>query len=129
MDTIDLAHKQQILNITNAARQTKTTLFSWPPDIELEKVDMLFLPGHGGLTGVRINYGGTTILPWGQTSSFVFGASERLGLPIGLYIAGPLSIVTTNTDNVAHLTQLVFYYHEFAPDSITPAQPFPLVTV
>lgn len=129
MDTVDLAAKVQVLNISNTKGQTKTTAFDFGHDVVWDAVSILFAPGHAGLTGVRITYQGNAILPWNQAAGQIQGDNERLRYDVGLYCTGKLSVVTINGDTYTHAWQLTFFYHEYQPSSPSSPITVPLVAV
>lgn len=130
MDTIDPLHKQAVVNITTPKSTNVTTAFALGRPVTLEKVDILFAPGHVALTGVRINYQGVAILPWNQPTLFVVGDSERLVFELGMYVSGGLSIVTHNGDTQPHQHMLTFHYMEYIERNSLQALPTPpLVTL
>lgn len=106
MDSIDATTKYLTLTISTPAHTaSKTTAFDLSSQGEkiLDALEILFAPGHAALTGVRVSYNGVVILPWNQNSAFILGNDERLIFDVGIYVAKPLSIVTTNTDAFPHV--------------------------
>ena len=98
MDTIDVASKFVVVDITTPKNTNAlTTTFNAGNRI-IRSVDVLFAPGHVGLTGIRFNYGGVTVLPWNQPTGFLVGDNERQHYELELYAPGPLSILTHNPD-------------------------------
>ena len=129
-DTIDVTRKHVISAVTipkaTGAQNTTVKL----GEVWLENVEAFFAPGHVALTGFRINYGGATILPWAQPTSFLYGDNERLQYPTDLYVSGPLTIVTHNADNVSHLILFTFRYRERTLNELgAGAAPLPTVIV
>lgn len=127
MDTIDVSAKYLVTNITRAAKATGNTVVQLGNRIA-ESVNLLFAPGHVGLTGVQIQYAGNTLLPFNQGALFVYGDNERLDYELGMYLPGPVTIRTTNTDTVPHSFQITFKVLEVALPGLLPvATPIPLV--
>lgn len=113
MDTIDVSAKYQTVDITTPKNTGAQTLVISVGDRIIRAVDVLFAPGHVGLTGVRLQYAGVTILPWNQPSNFIVGDSERLRFQLDLYAPGPLTIITHNGDSQAsHRHIFTFELHE-----------------
>ena len=123
MDTIDVAHRYQALS-TSLAKNQHNFAVNWTitdagGDI-LEELQVVFPAGHAGLTGVRVNYGGVTILPWNMPTTFLYGDNERQTYQMGIYVSGPLQVVFTNNDNVLHTFQLVAKTANVTPPPTVP---------
>lgn len=129
METIDVAVKYVTSTITtNKNTNTLNTVIDLGDRI-LQTVEILFAPGHVALTGVRLLMGGTAILPWNQPTSFIFGDNERLTFKLGIYVPGPITIVTHNADSVAHMHQITFALTEVPDKSSGLYTPVPLVVI
>lgn len=108
-DTIDVQAKYLTTQVNIAKNvATQTTLVDLGERM-LESFDAFFAPGHVGLTGFRILYGGVAIVPWNQSTSFIVGNNERRPFTLGLHVSGKLSIVTTNLDK-AYAHAIVFTF-------------------
>lgn len=129
MDTIDVSAKYQTVDITTPKSTNAQTQVISVGDRIIHAVDVLFAPGHVGLTGVRLLYGGITILPWNQPANFIVGDSERLHFQLDLYAPGPITIVTHNGDSQAsHRHIFTFELHERDLNAgIVQASPVPLL--
>lgn len=121
MDTLDVAFKYVTTTITRPAKTTVSQNVSLGNRIVVA-VNVLFAPGHVGLTGVAVQYGGLQILPYGQVGSFIYGDSERLDFDIGMYMPGPVTIRTTNADSAAHTFQLTWKLQEINLPGALPIQ-------
>lgn len=113
MDTIDVSAKFVVVDITTPKNTNAlTTTFNAGNRI-IKAIDVLFAPGHVGITGIRFSYAGVVILPWNQSTAFLVGDSERLRYEVDIYAPGPLSIVTHNPDaQNAHRHIVTFELHE-----------------
>lgn len=131
MGPIDVTTKYPTFDITTARNTNALNTVVTLGDFIVKSVDILFAPGHVGLTGVRLVYAGTTILPWNQPTKFVVGDSERLHYALGIYMPGPLTIVTHNGDGQAsHRHILTFECNERpTPGLIIPDAPLPQLIV
>lgn len=113
MDTIDPQWKHTVTNIavprsTNSQSTTVRLGDAW-----LESVDIFWLPGHVGLTGIRIQYGGDAIVPWNQLTQFIVGDNQDKTFQVGMYVPGPITVVTQNTDTFAHSFRLTWKWQEY----------------
>lgn len=105
--TIDVAAKYVSLTVPIPKNTTvQTTTFDLGERI-FESLSVLFAPGHAGLTGFRISYGGVTILPWNQPGGMIVGDNERRYFDMGLHVSGLLTIQTKNFDK-AYAHSIVF---------------------
>jgi hypothetical protein len=127
--TIDLGVKHVVTTIpigANIATQNTTVDLG---ERYLDVLDVLFRPGHAGLTGVRVSYGGVSILPWNQPTQFLLGDNERRRFDIGLHVAGPLTVTTRNLDKgFAHVFDLTWQVRELQLAS-EPPRSIPLLTL
>lgn len=98
MDTIDVSSKFIVSDITTPKNTNALNTLVPLGNRKLVSVDILFAPGHVGLTGVRLLYAGVAILPWNQPAGFIIGDAERLHYVLQLYAPGTLTIVTHNGD-------------------------------
>lgn len=109
MDTIDVSNKYVVSDITTPKNTNAKLTTVSVGDRIIVGVDILFAPGHVGLTGVRITYAGTVILPWNQPAGFIVGDSERLKFTMGLYAPAPLVITTHNGDPKADHRHIITF--------------------
>lgn len=127
---IDVAAKYLVTTVNLAKNVTTQSTAAALGERMLESVDVYFAPGHAGLTGVALSYGGVAILPWNQPGSFLLGNSERRVFEIGIHVSGPVTITTRNLDRgFAHAIVLTWKLTEIVltGESTLPTVP-PIVT-
>lgn len=127
MRTIDAATRHTQVGITTAKSTGNFNTTVQLANAYVDAVSILFAPGHAVLTGVRIQYGGNTILPWDGVGGYIVGDNERLSFDVGMYMPGVITIGTHNGDTISHGHFVTFHWHTWAPDAITPAAQIPLV--
>lgn len=128
---IDVAAKYLTTTVTLAKNVTTQTQTVTLGERLLESVDVYFAPGHAGLTGVALSYGGVTILPWNQGGQFLIGNNERRLFELGIHVSGLVTITTRNQDKAyAHTIVLTWKLTELVLTGETslPAVP-PIVAV
>lgn len=129
MDTIDVTTRYSVADITTPkATNTQSTIIRLA-EAWVETVDILFAPGHAALTGVRLVYGGNIVLPWDGVGAFIAGDNERLRFVMGMYMPGPITIVTHNNDTLPHRHLVTFGWHTYTDAGVGPLAPVPLVVV
>lgn len=64
----------------------------------LASIHLLIPAGHAGLTGWRLDYSGTTIIPYNMPASWIIGDDDKLDFEVDYEVGNTLSIVTYNTD-------------------------------
>lgn len=76
---------------------------TWPlEDARLLYIDLIIPAGHNGLTGLRVEYNGTQIVPWGDVS-YIIANNDRIRFPVnGEITRTGLVIITYNTDVFDH---------------------------
>lgn len=121
MDTLDVSVKYLITSITRAAHATGSTTVNLGERIALS-VNVFFTPGHVGLVGVAISYAGLQLLPYNQPGSFILGDNERLNFDLGMYLPGPITVRTQNSDSAAHTVQLTWKVQELSLRGQLPVQ-------
>lgn len=113
MDTIDVAAKYVVSDISTPKNTNALNTVVSVGNRIIKGVDILFAPGHVGITGVRITYAGVTLLPWNQSTGFIVGDSERLRFRMDIYAPGPVTITTHNADpRFAHRHVVTFELEE-----------------
>lgn len=127
MDTIDPGTKFSALNITTPKKTLTLDTNITLPNAWVEKVIILFAPGHVLLTGVAIRYNGNTILPFDGVGQFIFGDNERLTFPIDMYMPARITVRTVNTDTLAHGHVVTFQWHTYKDAGVTPLAPIPTI--
>jgi hypothetical protein len=90
---------------------------------QLVDIEMRIPPGHGGLTGVRIEMSRQQVLPWGNNTWLVGDNYERtfdVNAEIGV---NTIRVLTYNTDVFAHTFYLMFHIRNLPGTSDnTPSQ-------
>lgn len=72
--------------------------------IQINEVHIVIPRGHGGLTGIRIDYSGATILPAQFPPVFMIGNNWEKAFDMGLFeVESPLTVVLYNLDNRTHV--------------------------
>jgi hypothetical protein len=128
VDTIDVDARYKELTIAVAAKNlTSVTTFSLP-NAMVDEVWLRFPPGHVGLMGVRLAYGGNTFIPWDSGVTKIVGDNERLVFIVGMYMTGPISILIANNDTVAHTMFVTVKWHTYNP-SESAIQPLSLPVI
>lgn len=100
--------KHQTSTITTPARSSGTTIVDLGARRLVVACTVFFAPGHVGLTGVAISNAGIQLVPWQQPGQYVYGDSERLEFPMGLFLVGPITVATINADTYPHTVQLTW---------------------
>lgn len=94
--------------------------------VVVDRIEVMIPPGHAGLTGLAILYGGVPLVPW-QTGNvpltsladFLVGDDKDWQFSVGFQISGPLQIRAFNTDVYDHS----FYLRAEVRDVAAIAQP------
>lgn len=90
--------------------QASPTSTAWDigAPVVLEEIRLIIPNGHAGLTGIRIDYSGQTILPWSYPSQWFIGNQTDWVFDMGrLEVSAPLTVWTYNTDALTHGWELV----------------------
>lgn len=90
--------------------QASPTSTSWDvgAPVRLEEIRLIIPNGHAGLTGIRVDYSGQTILPWSYPSQWFIGNESDWAFDMGaLEVSAPLTVYTYNTDAITHGWELV----------------------
>jgi hypothetical protein len=61
-------------------------------------VTLVVPPGHKGLTGWRLEWQGTTLVPWDDPTGWVVVDDHRLEWPLDIVVTGPVTVRTYNVD-------------------------------
>jgi hypothetical protein len=110
--TYDAAERLALTSVATPKRTTIQTVAWSLPECILDEVHIIIPAGAVGLTGLRIVYQGTPIIPWNSTA-FIVGNNEVVKLPVGIHVSKPLSVITQNNDTVApHTHYLRGLYHD-----------------
>lgn len=64
----------------------------------LNSVEVRIPPGHGGLTGIAILWGGVPIVPWGPALTYIVGDDDYFTFDVDEQIGGTVTVQTYNTD-------------------------------
>lgn len=113
METIDVSNKYVVSDITTPKNTNALNTVVSLGNRIIKSVDILFAPGHVGITGVRIAYAGVVLLPWNQPAGFIVGDTERLKFDLDFYAPGPVTITTHNSDaRYAHRHVITFKLQE-----------------
>lgn len=119
MDTIDAASRFTVVNVTVPASTNDLVTTVTLPNGYLDAVILLWPPGANALVGSRIVYAGAQIFPWplSAASTFALGNGERLTVPIGMYMPGPIAVHNQNNDVLQHTIYqtLVWHTYDVAP--------------
>lgn len=99
--TIDVAAKYITTTVTCNAKSTATATLNCGERI-LESLTALWAPGHVGLVGFRMEYGGVAMLPWNQATAFLVGDNERITYDLSLHVSGLVTFKLSNTDTYRH---------------------------
>lgn len=83
-----------------------TTLKPGIGDVWLYEVDIRIPSGHAGLTGFYVANAGVGIVPWANPPQWVNGDNDYFTFEVSEEVDTGLSIVTYNTDVLAH----TFYF-------------------
>lgn len=127
MDTIDVTTRYTSVSINVAAKAVAASQNVQLANAIVESVEIVYAPGHSWLVGVALKVAGVTILPWNGVGSFIFGNNERLEREVGMYIPGPIAIVTNNTDTIAHGVIVIFKWHTYTPQAVVPLPAVPVI--
>lgn len=106
--------KHQTTTITTPARTSGVTTVNLGASRLVRAVTVFFAPGHVGLTGVAIANAGIQLVPWQQPGTYLYGDSERIEVPMGLFLVGPITVQTINADTYPHTVQLTWQLDEQA---------------
>lgn len=94
---------------------------------ELSYFDIIVPNGHNGLTGIKLLWSGTEIVPWDNTA-FLTANDEKIHVEFGGYITvNALTVVTYNTDIFAHSFYLRALIKQVLPASM--CQPVDLASL
>lgn len=91
--------------VTTPKQTLPTAPLSTPLNIELAQligVQMLIPPGHSGLTGIRLDDSGGTILPFSNPSQWVLGDNRDVWFDLDVQSDARMSWVTFNLDIQQH---------------------------
>lgn len=113
MDTIDASSRYTVVNVTLPAKTADNVTTITLPNGWLDAVTILWPPGANALVGMRVVYAGSQIVPWPLTSAatYALGSGERLTIPVGMYMPGPIAVHNINNDNVQHTIYQTFVWH------------------
>ncbi len=121
-----LATRYVVANITTpAGTATNTPLTTAVPlgDLTLVSAHLRIPSGHCGLTGWRIDYSGSTIVPYSNPPAYIIGDDDKLDFDVDYEVGNTLNIVTYNLDVYAHTHYAVLKVHDLAqpePPVFTP---------
>lgn len=93
--------------------------------VVVEEIRVIIPAGHAGLTGVRLDYAGQTILPWGLPAGWLIGNDSDWLFDMGyLEVGAGMTIVGYNTDGIAHGFDVTFKVRDItsAPNVATGAR-------
>lgn len=77
--------------------------------VVVEEIRVVIPAGHAGLTGVRLDYAGQTILPWSNPAGWLIGNDSDWVFDMGyLEVGAGMTIVGYNTDGIAHGFDVTF---------------------
>lgn len=100
-------------NTTPVSAPTSTSL-AVSGTSSLESVRIVVPNGHAGLTGIRLDYSGETILPFSHPSTWLIGNSNDWLFDMGGFsITSKLTVVTYNTDVFDHSWEMHFKVIDF----------------
>src|SRR5215475_13093300 len=93
-------------SVTTAPHTALVTPLSTPWPIgdfeDLLYIDIIIPDGHNGVTGIKILWSGTQVIPYDDTL-FLTGNDEKVHVEVDTYITqNALTIVTYNTDVWPH---------------------------
>lgn len=119
MDTIDAQSRFTVVNVTVPASTNDLVTTVTLPNGFLDSVILLWPPGANALVGSRIVYAGAQIVPWplSAAATFALGNGERLTIPIGMYMPGPIAIHNQNNDLLQHTIYQTLVWHTYADTS------------
>lgn len=113
--------------ISTAAFTPATAPLSTPlnlPVVMLVSAQILIPPGHSGLTGIRLDTSGGTIMPFSNPPSWIFGDNRDLTFDLDVQADSRMSWVTFNNDVNGHTHYVllkVIDIAERAPFSAAPS--------
>ena len=84
---------------TAAAPQVQTFDFT---NQQLLSLHLVIPNGHAGLTGIRLDMSGTTILPWSNPSQWIVGDGLDKEFPLDVEGAALMKVLAYNTDTIPH---------------------------
>lgn len=71
-------------------------------DVLWEQTQIIIPSGHIGLTGVRFEFSGEPIVPWGRPASWIIADDADMRFDVMLEVGAPVKVVGYNTDFFDH---------------------------
>lgn len=76
--------------------------------------------GHAGLTGIRFDLSGVTILPYSSAPAWIIGDDLRDEYTVGYQVGSKLTAVTYNADVFDHTHYALIQVRDRTPDTPAP---------
>ena len=95
-------------------------------DVMLLSIHLQIPPGHAGLTGIRFDSSGQTIVPWSQPSAWIIGDDTTPDFVVEVEVGNDFKVWAYNTDLIAHTFYGWFKVTDLQPGMNTPTQLVPI---
>ncbi|HLI74292.1 MAG TPA: hypothetical protein VKU86_10480 [Acidimicrobiales bacterium] len=84
----------------NTAKASPITVDSGVANAVVNTIELRIPPGHGGLTGISVQWNGVSVVPFAQPPEFIDGDDDFFTFDVGEQIGGGLTVAAFNTDPV-----------------------------
>ena len=87
--------------------------------VVIDAVEIRIPPGHMGVTGIALEFSGTRIVPWTDTTAWIIGNDDLLAFDVDLEVSVPVQVKAYNTGGFDH----TFYLRIRTSDIVLPTAP------